>query len=80
MVTQLVLFQHPMPFSGQPVPVQGAHSSESDLAPWNLLLLGMYCKYVLVFQFLELPLGTDVQFKVQEWKRIALDNKKLKKK
>lgn len=68
----------PMPFSGQPVPVQ-------VLIAQNLsLLLGIYCflefiATICFSQFLELPVGTEVQLKVHGWKTIASHNiKKMK--
>lgn len=50
-----------------------------------ILLLGIYCflefiASICFFQFLELPVGTHIQFKVQGWERIAsykIENNKI---
>lgn len=59
-----------------------AGSGSGVLSAQNLgLLLGIYCFLEFIAgicfsQFRELPLGTAIQFKVQEWQSIASHNSK----
>lgn len=69
----LSFFNIPMPFYGQPAVVQGDHVQNL------ILLLRIYCflefiATICYSQFLELPLGTAVQFEVHEWKVTTFHN------